>query len=69
MKMLTWYFGIKTEFLLSMGKQGKYMRSGIGEGVWLKLERAYSDSSHNHIWNSLITMDVVVQGGRIIYSQ
>jgi aminoglycoside 6-adenylyltransferase len=56
MKMLTWYFGIKTGFKKSPGKLGKYIKNDVEADVWTVLEKTYSDSNFDNIWESLFTM-------------
>jgi aminoglycoside 6-adenylyltransferase len=56
MKMLTWYFGIKTDFRKSPGKFGKYIKDDVEPEIWSELERSYSDSNFDNIWESLFTM-------------
>jgi aminoglycoside 6-adenylyltransferase len=57
MKMLEWYFGMKTDFKKSPGKNGKYLRDGIGEDLWKAVEKTYSDDDLNHNWTALFAMD------------
>ncbi len=56
MKMLVWYFGIKTDFKKSPGKLGKYLKHDIEPELWAELEQTYSDGDFAHIWESLFTM-------------
>ena len=56
MKMLTWYFGTKTDFKKSPGKFGKYIRIDIEPELWMELEKTYSDSNFDNTWESLFTM-------------
>jgi aminoglycoside 6-adenylyltransferase len=56
MKMLTWYFGIKTGFKKSPGKLGKHIKNDGEPELWLELEKTYSDSNFDNIWESLFTM-------------
>ena len=56
MRMLTWYFGIKTNFKKSPGKMGKYIKADIEPEIWLELERTYSDANFENIWDALFTM-------------
>ena len=56
MKMLTWYFGIKTDFNKSPGKLGKYLRNDVEPELWIELEKTYSDANVDNIWGSLFTM-------------
>ena len=57
LKMLTWYFGVQTGFQKSPGKLGKYLKGQIGEDLWALLERTYSDSQLDNIWEALFSMD------------
>ena len=57
MKMLFWYFGSKTDFQRSPGKLGKYLKGQIDDELWALLERTYSDSIPEHIWDSLFVID------------
>jgi aminoglycoside 6-adenylyltransferase len=57
MKMLTWYFGIKTGFKKSPGKMGKYIKDDVESEVWLELEKTYSDANFENTWESLFTME------------
>jgi len=56
MKMITWYFGIKTGFRKSPGKLGKYIRNDVEPEIWMTLEKTYSNSNFDNIWESLFTM-------------
>lgn len=55
MDMLTWYFGIKTDFKKAPGKQGKYIRAYVEPDIWAELERTYSDANVENNWESLFT--------------
>jgi aminoglycoside 6-adenylyltransferase len=55
MDMLTWYFGIKTDFKKAPGKQGKYMRAYVEPDIWAELEKTYSDANVENNWESLFT--------------
>jgi aminoglycoside 6-adenylyltransferase len=57
MKMLTWYFGVKTDFQKSPGKLGKYLKGPIGDELWDMLEHTYSDAHPEAIWEALFVMD------------
>jgi len=56
MKMLAWYFGLRTTFGKSPGKAGKYLRAGLEPETWAELEATYSDAKFEHIWDSLFAM-------------
>ena len=53
--MLTWYFGIKTDFKKAAGKQGKYIKEDVEPEIWAALEKTYSDSNFENNWESLFT--------------
>lgn len=57
MKMVTWYFGIRTDFQKSPGKCGKYLKQGLEPAIWTRLERTYADAHPEHLWNALFCMD------------
>ncbi len=57
MKMLTWYFGLRTDFMKSPGYHGKYLRDSVGEDIWALLERTYSDARLESTWEALFGMD------------
>ncbi|MFZ5912519.1 MAG: aminoglycoside 6-adenylyltransferase [Chloroflexota bacterium] len=56
MKMLVWYFGLRTAFKKSPGKAGKYLKAGLEPETWAELEATYPDSKFEHIWDSLFVM-------------
>jgi aminoglycoside 6-adenylyltransferase len=53
MKMLTWYVGVKTQFLRSPGKCGKYFKDYLEPELWALLEKTYADASYEHTWDAL----------------
>jgi aminoglycoside 6-adenylyltransferase len=55
--MLTWYFGIKTDFKKAPGKQGKYIRAYVQPDIWAELERTFSDANVENNWESLFIAD------------
>jgi len=56
MKMLVWYFGIKTDFKKSPGKLGKYIKADVEPEIWAELESVYCDADFENIWKSLFAM-------------
>jgi len=56
MKMLTWYFGIQTNFQRSAGKAGKYIKQSIEPEIWKQLESTYPDFQPENIWESLFAL-------------
>ena len=67
MKMLTWYFGVKTGFQKSPGKEGKYLKGPLGEEVWDMLVRTYSDARPDATWEALFVMgDLFRQVAKVV---
>ena len=56
MKMLVWYFGIKTNFEKSPGKQGKYIKHSVESELWIEFEKTYSNADFEKVWEALFTM-------------
>jgi aminoglycoside 6-adenylyltransferase len=56
MKMLTWYFGVLTDFQKSPGKAGKYMKASLGPALWKQLEATCPDFDIQHTWDALFAM-------------
>jgi aminoglycoside 6-adenylyltransferase len=56
MKMLTWYFGVQTDFQTSPGKMGKHFKECLDPEIWRLLQSTYADWQSEHIWDSLFTM-------------
>jgi aminoglycoside 6-adenylyltransferase len=70
MKMLTWYFGMKTGFQRSPGYHGKYLRSAVGEDIWAMLEGTYCDARPQASWEALFVMgELFRQAGRAVASE
>jgi aminoglycoside 6-adenylyltransferase len=53
MKMLTWYVGVKTQFIRSPGKLGKYLKQYLEPELWALLQQTYADASDAHTWDAL----------------
>lgn len=67
MKMLDWYFGVRTNFEKSPGKFGKYLCTGMEPELWALLESTYADANLEHIWDALFTMDQLFrQAARVV---
>lgn len=56
MKMVTWYFGIKTGFKKAPGNNAKYIKPALEPELWLKLDGTYVDSRFENTWESLFAM-------------
>ena len=56
MKMVTWYFGIKTGFKKAPGKDAKYINFDLEPELWSKLEDTYTDARFESTWESIFAM-------------
>jgi aminoglycoside 6-adenylyltransferase len=54
MKMVTWYIGIKTQFLVNPGKHGKYFERYLDPALWTMLLNTYSDAGYDGTWDALL---------------
>lgn len=56
MKMLEWEAGIRTDFSLSVGKNGKFLDRYIPEERWRKLMATYPSGTYESVWEALFLM-------------
>lgn len=56
MKMLIWYVGVNTQFAVSPGKFGKYLKRYLEPELWALLEKTYADASYDHTWEAVFAM-------------
>ena len=56
MKMLEWYIGIKTNFLVSFGKDGRFIKDHVSGELYRQILKTYSDAEIGNMWNSLLLM-------------
>ena len=56
MDMLAWHIGIKTNFSVSPGKEGKYIQRFLEPELWEILLKTYADGSYEHTWEALFNM-------------
>jgi aminoglycoside 6-adenylyltransferase len=56
MKMLEWYIGIKTNFLVSFGKDGRFIKDHVSEELYRQILKTYPDAEIGNMWNSLLLM-------------
>lgn len=56
-KMLGWYIGTKTDFSISIGKMGKYLKNYLSKEEWDRFEKTYPNHEEKNIWKSLFVMD------------
>lgn len=55
-KMLEWQAGIRTNFSLSIGKNGKFLDRYIPEKSWQKLMATYPAGTYDSVWEAMFTM-------------
>ncbi|MBQ8139472.1 MAG: aminoglycoside 6-adenylyltransferase [Lachnospiraceae bacterium] len=55
-KMLSWKIGELTDYSVSVGKSGKYMKKWLSEEEWQKYLDTYCDADINNMWKSVETM-------------
>ena len=56
MRMLTWHVGVQTQFAVSPGKLGKYLKRYLAPELWQLLEQTYADADYDRTWDALLTM-------------
>lgn len=52
-RMLTWHIGIKTDFKLNPGKNGKYFKQFLEPELWSMLEKSYANADYEETWQAL----------------
>ena len=53
MQMITWHIGMKTDFQVNPGKNGKYFRRYLSDAQWDRLVQTYADGRYEHTWDAL----------------
>ncbi|MFD1629129.1 aminoglycoside 6-adenylyltransferase [Pseudopedobacter beijingensis] len=56
MKIIEWYIGIQTDFSISFGKGGKFMKNNLSKTQYDKVLATYSDYQLEKNWTSLFLM-------------
>ncbi|WP_410982215.1 aminoglycoside 6-adenylyltransferase [Bacillus cereus] len=56
MQMLEWYIGIKTKFMVSAGKFGKYLERYLEKDMWKRYVETFSNAEYENIWKSFFVM-------------
>jgi len=56
MKMIEWYIGTETNFLVSFGKAGKFMKKYLPGPLYDKILSTYPDHQPENNWKSLFAM-------------
>jgi aminoglycoside 6-adenylyltransferase len=56
LKMTEWNIGIKTDFSVSTGLHGKYIRQYLSDDEYIMWLKTYPDAKNKNIWNALFLM-------------
>ncbi len=56
MKMIEWYIGVSTNFSVSFGKAGKYMKDYLPEKKYEEILKSYPGSQIENNWKALFVM-------------
>ena len=56
MLMIEWYIGTKTDFSVSFGKEGKFIKKYLSAAEYNSVLSTYPDHKTQNIWNSLFEM-------------
>lgn len=52
-EMVEWWIGCNTDFQVSVGKMGKYIKKFLPKFYWLQYEKTYSDHNYENFWDSI----------------
>jgi aminoglycoside 6-adenylyltransferase len=55
-QMMNWKIGIQTQFSLSTGKNGKYLKRFLSEEEWKRFSETYPRLEDHEIWTSLFIL-------------
>jgi aminoglycoside 6-adenylyltransferase len=55
-KMLEWHIGIKHDFSVSAGKDGKYFKRLLPQEMYAEYAATYSDSDYENFWKAVYIM-------------
>jgi len=56
MIMITWVFGIRTDFRVNPGKAGKYLKEFLAPTMWSHLLETYTGADPSDTWQGLVKM-------------
>jgi aminoglycoside 6-adenylyltransferase len=59
LKMTEWYIGINTEFSVSPGLHGKFIKQYLSEDEYFMWLKTYADANSKNIWNALFQMTAI----------
>jgi len=52
-KIIEWYIGVKNNFTLSAGKQGKYFKKYLPVELYEMYKETYSNGEYNNLWRAI----------------
>ncbi len=55
-QMLEWYVGVKHDFAVSAGKNGKYFQKYLPAEIYERFTKTYSDADYEHMWVAAFEM-------------
>jgi len=55
-QMLEWYVGVKNNFSVSVGKNGKYFKKLLPADIYERFAKTYSDADYEHMWEAAFEM-------------
>ncbi|MBP2079094.1 aminoglycoside 6-adenylyltransferase [Oceanobacillus polygoni] len=61
LKMLEWKVGVETEFSLSIGKSGKYLKRYVDNQTWAQLLKTFPSGSYEQAWHAVFTMTALFE--------
>jgi aminoglycoside 6-adenylyltransferase len=61
MKVIEWYIGTETDFTVSIGNGGKYLKKYLPEPLYKKILLTYADHQIENNWKSLFTMTEIFE--------
>jgi len=56
MNVVAWYIGVETDFSVSAGKAGRFMKSLLPAGLYDDILRTYSDHIIENNWQAMFLM-------------
>jgi aminoglycoside 6-adenylyltransferase len=70
MSVITWHIGIGTNFSVSVGKSGKFIKSFLSPDLYKQILQTYSDQTLENNWKALfLMMDIFGQLARTLSGQ
>ncbi len=69
LKMLTWDYGLQTNFQKSPGKQGKYLKRLLAPERWALFERTFAGPQIEDTWQALFAMDDLFRATALVVAE